>query len=200
MPTLVGMRFFHFCFFITLCVFYITPRTASVPNSNATRDSNPSSLLSGVGGQRREDERQYIRIIPKSIPQTARQSQNLTAPMQFNSTDAPPGFVPNSPVTYEQVDCCNLRSGRDNKCWDELRLNEYVRWWTENNRCRQDEPFAACFLRKEGFYALDCTGIKPDACTPPQSDSLQVEPHVFYVAYNIYGLLLHCSITRVLLR
>ena len=122
------------------------------------------------------------------------QTQNATSTAgKGNGTDPDPGVITNpgaTPIT-EEVNCSDPTTGRDNKCWDELKLTEWVENWVDNNRCYQGEAFASCFLRKEGFPGLDCTGIKIDACTAPQGENVLKEPEVFYVAYNIYGRYCH---------
>ena len=92
-----------------------------------------------------------------------------------------------SVATSDEVNCTDITTGRDNKCWEELQLTKWVENWVNMNPCYTDEPFASCFLRKEGFPGLDCTGVKIDTCTAPQGDNLLKEPEIFYVAYNIYG-------------
>lgn len=100
------------------------------------------------------------------------------------------GTISNSPVTNIEVDCWNITTGRDNKCWEVLDLTAWLEDWLKRNPCHPNEAFASCFLRIQGFPGLDCTGIKIDACTAPQGDNLLKEPEVFYVAYNIYGTIL----------
>ena len=118
------------------------------------------------------------------------QTQNATSTAgKGNGTDPDPGVITNPGATpiSEEVNCSDPTTGRDNKCWEQLKLTEWVENWVDDNRCYHGEAFASCFLRKEGFPGLDCTGIKIDACTAPQGDNVLKEPEVFYVAYNIYG-------------
>ena len=124
-----------------------------------------------------------------SVPVPGQQSQNTDSTSTGNGASNEPGMVTNNPATNNKVNCRDLTTGRDNKCWDELGLTKWVEDWVDMNVCYTDESFASCFLRKEGFPGLDCTGIKVSACTSPQGDSLMREPEVFYVAYNIYGKL-----------
>ena len=122
------------------------------------------------------------------------QTQNATSTVgKGNGTDPDPGVITNPGATpiSEEVNCSDPTTGRDNKCWEELKLTEWVENWVDNNRCYKGEAFASCFLRKEGFPGLDCTGIKIDACTAPQGENVLKEPEVFYVAYNIYGMYCH---------
>lgn len=125
-----------------------------------------------------------------SVSTPGEQTQNVTSTTGAgNGTDPDPGVITNSgttPIT-DEVNCTDVSTGRDNKCWTELKLTQWVEDWVDTNACYTGEAFASCFLRKEGFPGLDCTGIKIDACTSPQGDSLLQEPEVFYVAYNIYG-------------
>ena len=118
------------------------------------------------------------------------QTQNATSTAGTeNGTDPDPGVITNPAVTpiSEEVNCTDPTTGRDNKCWEELKLTAWLEDWVNSNACYEDEAFASCFLRKEGFPGLDCTGIKLDACTAPQGENVLKEPEVFYVAYNIYG-------------
>lgn len=125
-----------------------------------------------------------------NVPVPGQQWQNATSTADAGyGTSNDPGMVTNSAVTNGGVDCFDLTTGRDNKCWDVLNLTIWVNDWVGSNACYQDEPFASCFLRKEGFPGLDCTGIKVSSCTAPQGESLMRKPRVFYVAYNIYGKL-----------
>ena len=110
-----------------------------------------------------------------------------------NGTDSganpAPGFIPNDPTVKIGVNCSDLYTGRDNKCWVELNLSQWVQIWVTSHRvyCSSDEAFASCFLRLEGFWGLDCTGIKIESCGEPQPPA-GVSPEVFYVAYNIHGM------------
>ena len=122
------------------------------------------------------------------------QTQNATSTAgKGNGTDPDPGVITNPGTTpiSEEVNCTDPTTGRDNKCWEELKLTEWVENWVDTHACYRGEAFASCFLRKEGFPGLDCTGIKIDACTSPQGDNVLKKPEVFYVAYNIYGRRLH---------
>ena len=118
------------------------------------------------------------------------QTQNATSTAgSGNGTNPDPGVITNpgaTPISNE-VNCTDPTTGRDNKCWEELHLSQWVEDWVDTNACYAGEAFASCFLRKEGFPGLDCTGIKIDACTAPQGENVLKEPEVFYVAYNIYG-------------
>lgn len=127
-------------------------------------------------------------LITPAVPVPGQQTQNMTSTAGAG-TDPNPGVITNSPTTTatDEVDCKNITTGRDDKCWVELSLTEWVEDWVDDNTCHTEEPFASCFLRLEGFPGLDCTGIKISACTSPQGDNLLTEPEVFYVAYNIYG-------------
>lgn len=120
-------------------------------------------------------------VIAADIPTAPQQSQNIT------TTDGQGqlGVIPNLNITREEVDCTDLSTGRDNKCWQELRLTAWVSDWIAANTCYQNEAFSSCFLRKAGYPELDCTGIKLDTCTPP-SVKEGMDPKVFYVAYNFY--------------
>ena len=126
-----------------------------------------------------------------TVSTPGQQTQNATSTAgKGNGTDPDPGVITNpgvTPVTNE-VNCTDPTTGRDNKCWEELQLTQWVKDWVDKNPCYTGEAFASCFLRKEGFPGLDCTGIKIDACTSPQGENVLKEPEVFYVAYNIYGM------------
>ncbi|KAI4107963.1 MAG: hypothetical protein LQ345_007122 [Seirophora villosa] len=122
-------------------------------------------------------------VIAADIPTAPQQSQNIT------TTDGQGqlGVIPNLNITREEVDCNDLSTGRDNKCWQELQLTAWVSDWIAANTCYQNEAFSSCFLRKAGYPELDCTGIKLDTCTPP-SVKEGMDPRVFYVAYNFYSI------------
>ena len=122
------------------------------------------------------------------------QTQNTTSTAgstggaENGTTANAPGFITLPGYVYDdQVDCRNLKTGRANKCWDELQLTQWVMNWTNENKCYQTEPFSTCFLRLNGFWGLDCSQIAPNACVAPQDPNLVTEPEIFYVAYNIYG-------------
>ena len=128
-----------------------------------------------------------------SVSAPGQQTQNATTTTgEGNGTNPDPGVITNPAATplSAEVNCTDVTTGRDNKCWGELRLTQWVEDWVDTNACYTGEAFASCFLRKEGFPGLDCTGIKIDACTSPQGGTLLKDPEVFYVAYNIYGRLL----------
>ena len=130
-----------------------------------------------------------LEILP-NLATPGQQTQSITSTSGAgNGTDSSPeGILKDSPVDLSDgIDCNNITTGRDNKCWVQLNLTQWVQEWLEDNTCHPNEPFASCFLRLEGFPGLDCTGIKISACTAPQGDNLLKKPQVFYVAYNIYG-------------
>lgn len=135
-----------------------------------------------------------------SVSTPGQQTQDATSTAgDGNGTEPNPGVITNpaaTPVSAE-VNCTDVTTGRDNKCWAELDLTRWVEDWVDTNACYKDEAFASCFLRKEGFPGLDCTGIKIDTCTSPQGDNVLKEPEVFYVAYNIYGRLLRPAGRRI---
>ena len=130
-----------------------------------------------------------VEILPNLVT-LGQQTQSITSTSgAVNSTDPSPGVITNSSLVVSSVgiNCDNITTGRDNKCWAQLNLTQWVQEWLEDNTCHLNEPFASCFLRLEGFPGLDCTGIKISACTAPQGDNMLKKPQVFYVAYNIYG-------------
>lgn len=132
-----------------------------------------------------------------TVPTPGQQTQDVTSTAGAGSgAQNEPGVITNSPPTDNEVDCWNITTGRDNKCWGQLGLTAWMEDWVDKTPCHPNEAFASCFLRIEGFPGLDCTGIKIDACTAPQSDNLLKEPEVFYVAYNIYGKLLSIALHR----
>jgi len=122
----------------------------------------------------------------QDVPTGAQQSQNMYSKNGINGTTAQPGFIPNMSGTRIEVNCSDLSTGRDNKCWDELQLNYWVANWIWKNTCYENEGFSSCFLRKVGYPELDCTGIKLATCTPPPVIPGQ-DTRVFYVAYSLYG-------------
>ncbi|KAL8977981.1 MAG: hypothetical protein Q9205_006327 [Flavoplaca limonia] len=124
------------------------------------------------------------------IPTATQQSQDITLNREG---EGQVGVVPNMQFTNEEVDCLNLTSGRDNKCWEELQLTTWVHNWIKNHTCYETEGFSSCFLRQVGYPELDCTGIKIPACTPPPMKRNQ-DPYVWYVAYNIYCTSLCCPL------
>ncbi|KAL8991166.1 MAG: hypothetical protein Q9169_007931, partial [Polycauliona sp. 2 TL-2023] len=123
-------------------------------------------------------------VIAADIPTDAQQDQHITL-----NTDGQGevGVVPEIQTSNAEVDCHNLTTGRDNKCWEELQLTQWVHGWIEGHTCYENEGFSSCFLRQVGWPELDCTGIKIPACTPPPVKPDQ-DPYVWYVAYNIYAI------------
>ncbi len=122
----------------------------------------------------------------QNAPTGTQQSQNMYSDNGINGTTAQPGFIPNMSGTRMVVNCSDLSTGRDNKCWDELQLNYWVANWIWENTCYENEGFSSCFLRQAGYPELDCTGIKLSTCTPPPVIPGQ-DTRVFYVAYSLYG-------------
>ena len=132
---------------------------------------------------------EQLEILP-NLATPGQQTQGITSTSGAgNGTDPSTGVITNSSSTVlsDGIDCNNITTGRDNKCWAQLDLTKWIQEWLEDNTCHANEPFASCFLRLEGFPGLDCTGIKVSACTSPQGDNMLKKPRVFYVAYNIYG-------------
>ena len=122
-------------------------------------------------------------VLEADIPPTPQQSQDITT----TEGQGQSGVIPHLSITREEVNCTNLSTGRDNKCWKELGLTDWVADWIFWNTCYEKEPLSSCFLRKNGYPELDCTGIKLDTCTPPPVKD-GMDPRVFYVAYNFYGM------------
>lgn len=121
------------------------------------------------------------------VPTGTQQSQNMYSTTGMNCMTAEPGFVPIGGHNRKQVNCSDLNTGRDDKCWEELQLTS----WLEKDRlvynaCYEGEGFSSCFIRKTGYPQRDCTGIKLATCTPPPV-ILDQDSRLFYVAYNIYG-------------
>ena len=138
-----------------------------------------------------------LEILP-NLATPGQQTQGITSTSGAGNVTDPRVFTNSSPtVLPDGTDCNNITTGRDNRCWAQLNLTQWVQEWLEENTCHPNEPFASCFLRLEGFPGLDCTGIKINACTSPQGDNMLKKPQVFYVAYNIYGNIC-ISISRVL--
>ncbi|KAL8867078.1 MAG: hypothetical protein Q9174_005894, partial [Haloplaca sp. 1 TL-2023] len=121
------------------------------------------------------------------IPTGTQQSDHMYSESGTNGTTPQPGFIPALSITRQEVNCSDLSTGRDNKCWDELQLTTWVETWIMEHTCYQDEAFASCFLRQVGYPELDCTGIKLVTCTPPTSEH-GMDTKVFYVAFNIYAI------------
>ena len=77
--------------------------------------------------------------------------------------------------------------GIDPSCWETLQLTQYTKdWWTKNSAECGTRGFATCFLGKANMGQNDCTGVKPNACTPPSGTGLSAQD--LYVAYNIYAI------------
>ena len=123
---------------------------------------------------------------PVQIP--GQQTQNHTDASGANTTTIEAGVIPPDNTTLPQTDCRTLRSGLDNKCWEELQLSTWITNWVATHSCYSNEPFSRCFLRTEGWPMLDCTGLKLVACVPPQIDLQGVTAEAYYVAWNIFGM------------
>ena len=118
---------------------------------------------------------------PQNVTQTTNNTNNATS-------GSSPGYVGNSNgLASNLVNCSDVTSGRSNTCWAQLNLTGYVKDWTNSNVCYPGEGFSTCFLRKNGFPGLDCSGISVSSCVAPQSDAVNSDAKKFYVAYNIYG-------------
>lgn len=129
----------------------------------------------GIGGQ-------------ASQTQNTTTTEGSTGGTGNGTTANSPGFISQpSDMDDNEVVCTNLTTGRANKCWNELKLTEWVINWANDNKCYKSEGFSTCFLRLNGFWGIDCSQIAPNACVPPQNPNLATQPEVFYVAYNIYG-------------
>ena len=186
----------HYLLFFSLS---IIPSIVALPTPvDRLFDLRPSRVLTAHKVVPLEDddfvalERRDSSVLQAVVPVPSQQVQNATQTTgagNNTSTDPAPGFIPNSNVTSPQTGCRNLTTGRDNKCWAELDLTTWVNSWVANNTyaCQPSEPFASCFMRLNGFYAWDCTGLKLGTCTPPESPQFDTNPELFYVTYNIYG-------------
>ena len=66
-------------------------------------------------------------------------------------------------------------------------MTQYTKdWWAKNSAECGTRGFATCFLGKANMGQNDCTGVKPNACTPPSATGLSAQD--LYVAYNIYSI------------
>lgn len=180
-----------------ICLHSMSHWALCLPSVSSTFDLSPLRDLSAAKQlSRRQDgleliarpEAQQLDDVP--IPDSQTTDETTMGPGNSTRADADPGFLTNPNTTRPEADCRNLRTGRANKCWGELNLTVWVGKWMEANRedCYLGEAFASCFTRLQGFYSLDCTGIKGDACSPPQDrDGFDQSPELFYVMHNIYG-------------
>ena len=84
------------------------------------------------------------------------------------------------------VNCSDLSTGRSNECWAELHITDYLNDWLSKHTCYEDEPFSDCFSRQNGFPDLNCTILDVKPCDTPQISPLDIDPRVYYTAYNIY--------------
>ncbi|KAL8646818.1 MAG: hypothetical protein Q9226_006698, partial [Calogaya cf. arnoldii] len=182
-----------FCRLTVFCLINHVLDIAALPNS--LRSQHAPSLFSQRANENEAKRLPIVAraappaniIIAADIPTATQQSQDITLNREGQGQV---GVVPNTPslqTTNEEVDCHNLSTGRDNKCWEELQLTTWVHKWIEEHTCYDTEGFSSCFLRQVGWPELDCTGIKIPACTPPPVKPNQ-DPYVWYVAYNIYGM------------
>ena len=158
-----------------------------LPNDLDVKDGNLVERQSGDGAGSSTGNAAGIENQPTQTQNTT-STEGSTGGTGNGTTANSPGFISQPGNVYDdQVVCTNLSTGRANRCWDELNLSDWVRNWTTDNKCYQGEGFSTCFLRLNGFWALDCSQIAPDACVAPQDPNLAHKPEVFYVAYNIYG-------------
>lgn len=167
------------------------PALSSALEISLVGDSSTAKQISleddNLGTLERRDAQQMLEV---PVPDSQVTDENTLGPGNSTRADADPGFLTNDDTTIPEANCRNLKTGRDNKCWGELNLTAWVRKWIETNlaNCYRGEAFASCFTRLEGFYSLDCTGIKGDACSPPQDrNGFDESPELFYVMHNVYG-------------
>ncbi|KAL9632894.1 MAG: hypothetical protein Q9204_003617 [Flavoplaca sp. TL-2023a] len=174
--------------FLCLVIYVLNSRALpnSLPSQHARSLSSHPTNEDGTGVLpivARMDPPPNI-VMAADIPTATQQTQDITLNREG---EGQVGVVPNMQITNEEVDCLNLTTGRDNKCWEELQLTTWVHNWIKNHTCYETEGFSSCFLRQVGYPELDCTGIKIPACTPPPMKRNQ-DPYVWYVAYNIYSI------------
>ena len=159
--SVVAMQQHHLSVLITTCLILHAFAAAGLlalprqPTDISLKDSSPQ--------RKREPATTQEQGSINSVSTPGQQTQNATSTAgDGNSEDPNPGVITNpaaTPVSAE-VNCTDVTTGRDNKCWAELNLTRWVEDWIDTNACYTGEAFASCFLRKEGFPGLDCTGIK----------------------------------------
>ena len=183
--------------FTCLSIHFLTAN--SLVALNAQSQIRAPSKKSHRSKRQRSALPNQIEILP-NLSVSSQEASNVTstAGTANSAVPAPEVFSASSKVIADGIDCNNITTGRNNKCWAHLNLTQWVQGWLNANICHLNEPFASCFLRLEGFPGLDCTGIKISACTAPQGDTMLKEPQVFYVAYNIYGTLCHSTFEGLL--
>ncbi|MCJ1274972.1 hypothetical protein MMC21_002771 [Puttea exsequens] len=98
----------------------------------------------------------------------------------------PPGGGP-----PDQANACNNPGGVNGiepSCWDILNMTAYTEaWWQVNQHaCGMNANFSTCFFEMHNMGTMDCTGIKPGACTAPNPNGFSARD--FYIAYNIYAI------------
>ena len=83
------------------------------------------------------------------------------------------------------VNCTDPMTGRSNACFAELKISDYIKEWITTHKCYNNEGFAKCYLRQNGFSTLDCVSITSSSCSAPQPGVL-TDPKEYYAAYNIF--------------
>lgn len=177
---------------VTSWLYHLLLASLSLPLSNAAALPSPprsKHVPNILPKHENKGTTETLQISPRmDRPTDGTQDQEMYSSVGTNGTE--PGFIPHLSITREEVNCSDLSTGRDNKCWNELQLTTWVENWIVGHTCYPGEGFSSCFLRQVGYPELDCTGIKLATCTPPPTKG-DGDTRVFYVAYNIYGISIH---------
>lgn len=85
--------------------------------------------------------------------------------------------------------CTDPKTGTDPTCWNELKVDEYLKKWHQKNfpaQCKGYTDWSTCFnlFAKPGKGPQNCTAINSDQCQQLNPTQHFLTPQWYYGSYN----------------
>ncbi|KAI4112115.1 MAG: hypothetical protein LQ339_000123 [Xanthoria mediterranea] len=89
--------------------------------------------------------------------------------------------------------CTDLKTGTSPNCWNELKVDEYLKKWHQKNfpaRCKGYTDWSTCFnlYAKPGKGPQNCTAINSDQCQQLNPTQHFLTPQWYYGSYNSWSI------------
>lgn len=95
-----------------------------------------------------------------------------------------------SPLQTPPVNCKDLKTGIDPKCWTMLKVGDYMESWKALNvpkSCKKGEAWSICFDRlATSNLKQDCTTLNSTTCEEFDPKDTYLSPQWYYGAYNTW--------------